>query len=573
MGGRIPQDFIDSLLDKTDIVQVIEQRVPLKRQGREFTACCPFHTEKTPSFTVSPQKQFYHCFGCGAHGSALGFLMEYENLSFVEAIEALAESLGLDVPREGGTRQRPQADHQPLYQALAAAAKYYQHQLRTSPAAIEYLKGRGLSGEISRDFRLGFAPDNWDALQQELSQRFPSSLLLEAGLLSRNDNGRIYDKFRNRIMFPIVDQRGRICAFGGRVLDSGEPKYLNSPETPVFNKSSTLFGLYQARQANARLDHYIIVEGYMDVVALAQAGIHNAVATLGTATTAEHIRMMLRGGVNQLVFCFDGDRAGRKAAWRALERALPVIRDGQTLRFLFLPEKDDPDSFVRREGKAAFLEAVAQARTLSTYLLETLKEKHNPATLEGRANINLEASALLKTLAAPQLRRQLDNALADLTHTRPASGNRGPKPPSRHAPRQRTVQMTPMRVAIATLLQHPEMADRLEQDQLARIQTLPGGELLMDLATRAMADANPTPAKLLERYRDTEHERSLHQLILWAPPGVETDGWHSLFDDALRQLLAQANRQRLNELLHASANRQLNTDEKNELKTLLEQER
>ena len=573
MGGRIPQDFIDNLLEKTDIVQVIEQRVPLKRQGREFTACCPFHSEKTPSFTVSPQKQFYHCFGCGVHGSALGFLMEYENLSFVEAIEALAESLGLDVPREGGESHYPREDHQPLYQALAAAAQYYRQQLRGSPRAIDYLKHRGLSGEISRDFQLGYAPDRWDALLCELSQRFEPATLLKAGLLSQNDNGRTYDKFRNRILFPIVDPRGRICAFGGRVLDSGEPKYLNSPETPVFNKSSTLFGLYQARKADARLDHYIVVEGYMDVVALAQAGIHNAVATLGTATTAEHIRMMLRGGITQLVFCFDGDRAGRKGAWRALERALPVIRDGQTLRFLFLPEKDDPDSFVRREGKEAFLESVAQARTLSTYLIETLKEKHNPATLEGRANINLEADALLKTLSAPQLHRQLENTLADLTHTRPAPAGRVSQRHSRPAPQQRTVQMTPMRVAIATLIQYPEMADRLKEDDLVRVRALPGGELLASLAEQILTDANPTPARLLERYRETEHERALHQLILWAPPGSENDSWHSLFDDALHQLLAQTNRQRLDELLHASANRQLNAAEKDQLKALLKKEK
>ncbi|HGG61073.1 MAG TPA: DNA primase, partial [Gammaproteobacteria bacterium] len=495
MGGRIPRSFIDGLVDKADIVQIIDQRVPLKKQGREFAACCPFHNEKTPSFTVSPQKQFYYCFGCGASGTVIGFLMDYENLDFVEAVEMLAESLGLDVPREEGLSPAPQADHAPLYEALEAAAEFFRQQLRSSPVAIEYLKKRELSGEIARDFRLGFAPQGWDNLLSALSSRFPVPVLLKAGLLSHNEQGRNYDKFRERIMFPILDQRGRVIAFGGRIIGEGEPKYLNSPETPVFNKSATLYGLYEARHAGTRLEQLIVVEGYMDVVALAQSGIRNAVATLGTATTAEHLRMMLKGGVRELVFCFDGDQAGKKAAWKALGQALSVIRDGHVIRFLFLPEQDDPDSFVRREGEDAFRQAVSEAAPLSKYLLDGLKARHNIATLEGRASLNQEAAELLRPLKAALLREQLETSLADLTHLRQTPARRAPvvhRPPKSH-----NVRMTPMRAVIAGLLQYPHLASNLDDEGLAQLRRLPGGELLETVADLIREWQTPSPARLV----------------------------------------------------------------------------
>ncbi len=567
MGGRIPQTFIDSLIDKADIVQVIDQRVPLKKQGREFAACCPFHNEKTPSFTVSPQKQFYHCFGCGAHGTVIGFLMEYDNLGFVEAVESLAESLGLEVPYEKGASPTPQVDHGPLYDVLEAAARHFRQQLRDSTAAIDYLKQRGLSGEIARKFRLGYAPGGWDGLMSALSGRFPIPNLLKAGLLSQNDQGRTYDKFRDRIMFPILDQRGRVIAFGGRIIGEGEPKYLNSPETPVFNKSATLYGLYEARHAGTRLEQLIVVEGYMDVVALAQSGISNAVATLGTATTAEHLRMMLKGGVRELIFCFDGDQAGKKAAWKALKQALAVIREGHTIRFMFLPQQDDPDSFVRREGADAFREAVSTAQPLSQYLLETLKARHNIATLEGRASLNQEAVELLAPLRANLLREQIEASLATLTHLRRSGGH---KAPIAHRPaKTHNLQMTPMRAVIAGLLQHPRLAARLDAPDLDMLRALPGGALLETLTTLIGEQPDSPPARLLERFRGSEHENVISQLLTWKPPGMEEEGWEALFDDALRQLKSQSRQTRLDELLHQSAIRELSVDEKAELKNLL----
>ncbi|MFP4181655.1 MAG: DNA primase, partial [Thiohalospira sp.] len=357
MAGRIPQNFIDDLVSRTDIVEVIGERVPLKRKGREYAACCPFHDERTPSFYVSPEKQFYHCFGCGAHGTALGFLMDYGHLSFPEAVEDLAGRLGLDVPREGDDGRPPAPDRTPLYETLAAAADYYRAMLRRhdqARRAADYLKGRGVSGATARDYGLGFAPPGWRNLLPALGGGEETrKRLVEAGLLIERDDGGVHDRFRDRVIFPIHDHRGRPIAFGGRILGDGEPKYLNSPESPVFHKGRELYGLYEARRALRRLDRLLVVEGYMDVIALAGAGVHHAVATLGTATTADHLDRAFRL-TGEVVFCFDGDRAGREAAWRALENALPVLRDGRSVRFLFLPEGEDPDTLVRREGGAAF---------------------------------------------------------------------------------------------------------------------------------------------------------------------------------------------------------------------------
>ncbi|HBS26662.1 MAG TPA: DNA primase [Gammaproteobacteria bacterium] len=565
MSGLIPQTFIDDLLGKVDIVQVIEQRVPMKKQGREFSACCPFHNEKTPSFTVSPQKQFYHCFGCGAHGSAISFLMEYENLSFVESIESLAENIGLDVPREAGSSPEHKVDNQPIFDALKDAAEFFQRRLKKHPIAIEYLKKRGLSGEIARDFILGYAPESWDELISALAKKHPQSMLLKAGLISQNEQGRRYDKFRDRVMFPILNHRGQICAFGGRIIGNDEPKYLNSPETPVFNKSNTLYGLYEARKAVTRLDHFIIVEGYMDVVALAQAGIKNSVATLGTATTPDHLRLLLRGGVNELVFCFDGDRAGKKAAWRAVTQALGVIRDGHALKFLFLPDADDPDSYVRREGVSAFRQAVANAVPLSQYLITTLKRKHNTATMEGRASLNLEAEKLLQGLNAQLLRSQLEAALAQLTHIKkPVTHTR-----AQAIPRHQTIQMTPMRLAIAALLQHPELVANLQPQTLNTLKSLPGGELLAALQKIISANSELKSGQLVERFRKSEYTDAIDQLVMWQPPSAEEAIWPTLFEDSIQQLLQQCTQQRLSELLHHSESSELSAEEKLELKSLL----
>jgi DNA primase len=392
---------------------VIDRHVPLKKAGANYQACCPFHAEKTPSFTVSPTKQFYHCFGCGAHGTAIGFLMEHRGQSFPEAVETLARDAGLEVPRveRPGEREERKVS-QDLNETLLAAAKFYRAQLRESPAAIAYLKRRGLTGVVAAHFGIGYAPPGW----QNLAQPFPAyddPTLDEAGLVVAGDNGKRYDRFRDRIMFPIHDSRGHVIGFGGRVLDSGEPKYLNSPETAVFSKGRELYGLYLARNAIRDAGRVVVVEGYMDVVALAQHGIGYAVATLGTSTTAAHAQKLLRLS-DTVVFCFDGDAAGRKAAWRALENALPVLVDGKEARFLFLPDGEDPDDFVRKRGKEAFEQALETATPLSEYLLGELTAQHSPTNAEGRAALVAAARPYVGQINAPILAALVRRQLAEL---------------------------------------------------------------------------------------------------------------------------------------------------------------
>ena len=384
MAGRIPQEFIDSLVNQVDIVDVIDSRVPLKKKGHEYTACCPFHNEKTPSFTVSQNKQFYHCFGCGAHGTAIGFLMEYENMEFVDAIEQLAADHHIEVPREDNQYQQG-PDNSGVYKVLENAAESYQQQLKQSQRAIDYLKKRGLSGEISKTYGIGYSPDSWDfILKQGKSQADVKDLASGGMLIEKNGNaGHYYDRFRDRIMFPIRDKRGRTIGFGGRILDQGEPKYLNSPETPVFHKGRELYGLFEAKKSVRNLETIVIVEGYMDVVALAQNGIGYAVATLGTATTPDQISLILRS-VKKLVFCYDGDRAGKKAAWKALENTLPLMRDGYEIRFLFLPDGEDPDTMVRQEGQQAFEQRLQNAMPLSDFLIKGLQQQTDMSSMDGR---------------------------------------------------------------------------------------------------------------------------------------------------------------------------------------------
>ncbi|ELO0954247.1 DNA primase [Pseudomonas aeruginosa] len=423
MAGLIPQSFIDDLLNRTDIVEVVSSRIQLKKTGKNYSACCPFHKEKTPSFTVSPDKQFYYCFGCGAGGNALGFVMDHDQLEFPQAVEELAKRAGMDVPREerGGRGHTPrQPTDSPLYPLLSAAAEFYKQALKSHPArkaAVNYLKGRGLTGEIARDFGLGFAPPGWDNLLKHLGgDNLQLKAMLDAGLLVENsDTGKRYDRFRDRVMFPIRDSRGRIIAFGGRVLGDDKPKYLNSPETPVFHKGQELYGLYEARQKNRDLDEIMVVEGYMDVIALAQQGIRNAVATLGTATSEEHIKRLFRL-VPSILFCFDGDQAGRKAAWRALESVLPNLQDGKRVRFLFLPEGEDPDSLVRAEGEEAFRARITQqAQPLAEYFFQQLMLEADPATLEGKAHLATLAAPLLEKIPGNNLRLLMRQRLSEIT--------------------------------------------------------------------------------------------------------------------------------------------------------------
>ncbi|WP_417312206.1 DNA primase [Ectopseudomonas khazarica] len=448
MAGLIPQSFIDDLLNRTDIVDVVSSRIQLKKTGKNYSACCPFHKEKTPSFTVSPDKQFYYCFGCGAGGNALGFVMDHDQLEFPQAIEELAKRAGMDVPREeSGRGHKPrQPVDSPLYPLLNAAAEHYRQALKSHPQrkyAVEYLKGRGLTGEIARDFGLGFAPPGWDNLLKQLGgDALQQKVMIDAGLLIENaENGRRYDRFRDRIMFPIRDSRGRVIAFGGRVLGDDKPKYLNSPETPVFHKGQELYGLYEARKHNRDLDEIMVVEGYMDVIALAQQGLRNVVATLGTATSEEHLKRLFRI-VPSVLFCFDGDAAGRNAAWRALESTLSSLQDGRRARFLFLPDGEDPDTLVRAEGTDAFRARINQhAQPLADYFFEQLSEEADPRSLEGKAHLVTLAAPLIDKIPGNNLRALMRQRLSEITGlsgealSQVASSPRSPAPsPASPAP-------------------------------------------------------------------------------------------------------------------------------------------
>jgi DNA primase len=410
----IPDSFKQELLHRVDVVDVIERYVPLKKGGANYLACCPFHSEKTPSFTVSPSKQFYHCFGCGAHGNAISFLMEYQGLGYVEAVKDLAESVGMKMP-EFEPRAKTSESGPDLHAVMDRACDYYREQLKAAPRAVEYLKGRGLTGKIAARFGIGYAPEGWQNLESVFAN-YSDKALKDAGLVIDGEGGRRYDRFRDRIMFPILDHRGSVIAFGGRVLGEGEPKYLNSPETPLFEKGRELYGLSQARPAIRAAGRVVVVEGYMDVVALAQHGIEYAVATLGTATSPVHVQKLLRQ-TDEVVFCFDGDAAGRKAAWHALETSLPYLADNKAVRFLFLPVEHDPDSFVRQEGRQALEKRLAGARPLSEFLLDELKARSDPGTAEGRSRLVHEAKPLLQKLSAPALRLQVLRAVAEAAGT------------------------------------------------------------------------------------------------------------------------------------------------------------
>ena len=410
----IPQSFIQDLLGRVDIVEVIDRYVKLKRAGANYTACCPFHSEKSPSFTVSPTKQFYHCFGCGAHGTVVGFLMEYGGMGFVEAVKDLAQGVGMKVPDEqrSDNERRRAEQGETLHEILLRAAQHYRNQLKDAPQAIAYLKKRGLSGDIAKRFGIGYAPDEWQNLAAAFTD-YDGPMLASAGLVKQKEDGKRYDVFRGRIMFPIVDVRGNVIGFGGRVIGDGEPKYLNSPETPVFEKGRELYGLYQGRRAIRDAGRAVVVEGYMDVVALAQSGVEYAVATLGTATTPLHVQKLLRQ-TDEIVFCFDGDNAGRRAAWRALENSLPLLADGKQLKFLFLPEGEDPDTYVRQHGKSAFETLLDKgAVPLSRFLINELTGRVDMSTAEGRAKCVHEAKPLLKQMQPNALRMQLVRELAE----------------------------------------------------------------------------------------------------------------------------------------------------------------
>ena len=552
MAGRIPPEFIDQLLSRIDIVDVIEKRVPLKKAGKEFQACCPFHTEKTPSFTVSQQKQFYHCFGCGAHGSAIGFLMDYDHMDFVEAIEELARDAGLEVPREQGGSSKPRQDFSKLHELLEKANRFFQQQLREhsqAPRAVNYLKQRGLSGEVARDFGIGYAPPGWDNLYRHLAKgQSDIKALQAAGLVSMGDSGKPYDRFRDRIMFPIIDSRGRVAGFGGRILEGDGPKYLNSPETPVFHKGEILYGLYDVRRSHAGKQQILVVEGYMDVVALAQAGIRNVVATLGTATTERHLELLFRTAP-KVVFCFDGDRAGRDAAWKALQTALPSMKTGREARFLFLPEGEDPDSLVRSKGADAFKSLVEKAPTLSRFLFDHLSGEVDTSTLDGRARLADMARPLIERIPPGSLHDLMTQELSHLTglEIREGKVQTPPPPPSTQNPRVGN-RSTPVRHAIRLLLEQPALALAADLPQAWRASKAKGVDLLAQLLDHAQASPGITTAGLIDRWED-ERIRGQLSALATTDLNIPDEGLANEFRDALERLAHQYHKYQRDQLL------------------------
>ena len=619
----IPQSFVQELLSRVDIVDVIERYLPLKKSGANYFACCPFHGEKSASFSVSPSKQFYHCFGCGVHGSAVGFLMEYSGLGFVDAVKELANQVGLQVPDDGRSATPAHDDaSERLYEATAVAARFYRDQLKPARQAIDYLKRRGLSGQVAARFELGYAPDEWQGLQKVFPD-YQAKTLADAGLVIDNDQGRRYDRFRNRIIFPIHDRRGRIIAFGGRVLDKGEPKYLNSPETQLFEKGRELYGLFLAQKAIRDAGFVVVVEGYMDVVALAQFGIENAVATLGTATTPHHVHTLLRQ-TDRIVFCFDGDPPGRRAAWRALENALESLRDDATLAFLFLPAEHDPDSFVRAEGADAFRAAALAATPLARFLIQTLSERHALDSAEGRAAFVHEAAPLVTRISAPLLKLQVVKSVAETAGMTQGEVEFAFEQLAAQAPRRRSAEPQPGAHSAAALtaaaspaegrerrdraparavgartttsrprtggrrkppstastllrlvLQHPTWAARLPVALIP--DDSPEGLALIAIID-LLSLGEPVPAgglgALIERFRDTPHGETLSRVAAelmeseFDEAVVET-----LFDDTLRKLNADSVGNEITALLQQDREQGLDTAARHRLSELLLEKR
>ncbi|MBB4129174.1 DNA primase [Xanthomonas translucens] len=572
--ARIPDAFIDDLLARTDIVEVVGTRVPLKRQGKEYAARCPFHDERSASFTVSPTKQFYHCFGCGAHGTAISFLMNYDRLEFLDAVDELAKRAGMEVPRDAQQRGAAQAagdDHRDLYSALDAATKFFQRQLDASDKARSYLDGRGVDADNRARFQIGYAPDGYSALKDALGTDERRHKLLErAGLFSKNERGHVYDKFRDRVMFPIFDRRGRVIAFGGRVMDKDDgPKYLNSPETALFHKGRELYGLWQVRQANQKIERLIVVEGYMDVVSLFQFGVTQAVATLGTATTSEHAELLFRNAPD-VFFCFDGDNAGRRAGWKALESVLPRMKDGRQAFFLFLPDGEDPDSIVRKEGADGFAARLQQATPLSQFFFDELSREVNLTTLDGKAR--------LAERARPMLAQIPDGAFGDLMRQRLAeiTGIGGPAPtaaaqPAKPPPRamaRPTQKRSLVREAIVRLLHTPSLALDLPPPYPFAGLRLPGIELMIELLEIVHTRPDISTGALLEHFHEREELPALQKLAVQEIPG-ETASWRQELHDVVVQLERQTLQQRLEELQAKQRAQGLDETDKYELRELL----
>lgn len=573
MAGRIPQHFIDDLLARTDVVDVIDSLLPLKKKGANYSACCPFHNEKTPSFTVSQDKQFYHCFGCGASGSAISFLMEYSHLDFVESIEELASRAGVEVIREQGFEpSQPKRDLAPLTKMNEQAAGFYQQQLRQhaqASMASNYLKKRGLTGEVAKVYQLGFAPPGWDNLLSSLGQNEESlSELRELGLVVTNENNKTYDRFRERIMFPIRNKRGQTIGFGGRVFDQGEPKYLNSPETPLYHKGREVYGLYEALKATNKIQHLIVVEGYLDVISLYQQGITNVVAALGTAITREHVDLLFRS-VSELVICMDGDSAGQKAAWRAVINAMPALRSGRQIKVLLLDQGQDPDSVIREQGAEHFEQLIERSSPLSSYFFDYLAKQHALENIEGRASFAEEAKPLLNTLPAGAFSELMKKQLSHITQIgrqeRGASAR--PRFGSSQASRK-SAKKSPsvMRHLMTILLHEPQLAEKIAADESWLAIDVPGMALLKSILDILHEEVTVSPAMLLERFRGSEYEKTINMLFA-EEKLIASELSEQEFLGAIERLKEQARKSRYDELSSRAST--LTDEEKKEFKELL----
>ena len=590
--GRIPQHFIDELIARADIVEIIGARVQLKKAGREYKACCPFHDEKTPSFWVSPDKQFYHCFGCGKHGTVLGFLMDHDHMAFPEAVEELATRLGVEVPHEGGSDAGPRRAEDSLYDLTKEVARFYAECLTRDARARGYVVRRGLTAETLERFQIGYAPNSWN----ELLRRFGAAesdrkALSDAGLIVERERGQVqvgerhYDRFRDRIMFPIRDARGRTIAFGGRIIDAGEPKYLNSPETLLFHKGRELYALYETRRARTNLTRLLIVEGYMDAVRLHQAGIDYAVATLGTATTAEHLRRLFRL-VPAIVFAFDGDRAGRQAAWRALQQALPEAREGREIRFLFLPDGQDPDSLVGQEGREAFEARLAGALPLSEYLVRELAQHSDLTNADGRARLAEAARPLFLKVPEGVFRELLLERLAEVVGLNPrrlgelwtpaaaATAPQAPPTPLRRPSARATLgagRGSLVRQAIVRLLHHPQIALEVEAAERAGLEASeePGVALLRELLDELRAHPAQIPAQVVQRWSGREGAEALQKLLEREEVITSAPAAAGELKGALAKLAELAAGRRLAALEAKSRDSALSEDELKEFQVLI----
>ncbi|MFT5548373.1 MAG: DNA primase [Gammaproteobacteria bacterium] len=568
MAGKIPRLFIDDLLNRVDIVEVIDARVPLKRKGKEYWACCPFHGEKSASFSVSQNKQFYHCFGCQQSGNAISFLMEYDHMEFVEAIETLAQIIGLEVPYEQGQApSAPTHSFEPLYESLEQCSNYFQSQLKLNPLAIEYLKQRGISGDIARDFAIGFAPKGWNNLTGN------KKTLTEAGMLIEKDNGQPYDRFRHRLMFPIRDRRGRTIAFGGRVIDPEDnPKYLNSPESPVFHKGSEIYGLFELKKGTNNIDHILITEGYMDVIGLAQHGVKTAVATLGTAINNEQIEKLFRSS-KSLIFCFDGDNAGKKAAWRSLEQCLTSLKEGRIARFLFLPEGHDPDSYIQEFGQQAYLGEIDKAATLSEFLFDTLTAECDISSPEGKAMLLDRLDPYVKQIPLQSLKDQILSRAEGLTSDKHEArlqkllSRSNNNHETRILPPEQT--WTPTRLAINLLLQKPTLARGLGNQYELSETKIPGIDLLLKILDRIQDEPEISTQNLLQRFQGDAHESHLYQLAAMRPQIEDEASLDKMFQDCLNRLQKEYIKYRRNLLIKKlQTNGSISESEKTELKQL-----